>query len=100
MRYDVIIVGAGFAGAVVAERLAARNKKVLILESRNHIGGNAFDYDQDGILIHKYGPHIFHTNSEKVTNISASLRNGMITITVCLATSKTKSFRSRSILHP
>ncbi len=66
MRYDVIIVGAGFAGAVVAERLAARNKKVLILESRNHIGGNAFDYDQDGILIHKYGPHIFHTNSEKV----------------------------------
>ena len=66
MRYDVIIVGAGFAGAVVAERLAARNKKVLILESRNHIGGNAFDYDQDGILIHNYGPHIFHTNSEKV----------------------------------
>ena len=66
MRYDTIIVGAGFAGAVVAERLAAKNKKVLILERRNHIGGNAYDYKQDDILIHKYGPHIFHTNSDKV----------------------------------
>ncbi len=66
MRYDTIIVGAGFAGAVVAERLAAKNKKVLILERRNHIGGNAYDYEQDDILIHKYGPHIFHTNSDKV----------------------------------
>ncbi len=68
MKYDYLIVGAGFAGAVAAERLASQhNKKVLIVEKRNHIGGNAYDeYDKHGILIHKYGPHIFHTNSKKV----------------------------------
>ena len=68
MKYDYIIVGAGFAGAVAAERLASQyNKKILIVEKRNHIGGNAYDeYDEHGILIHKYGPHIFHTNSIKV----------------------------------
>ena len=64
--YDAIIVGAGFAGATVAERLASRNKKVLIIDKRNHIGGNAYDYEKDGILIHQYGPHIFHTNSKEV----------------------------------
>lgn len=66
--YDYLIVGAGFAGAVFAERIASQlNKKVLIVEKRNHIGGNAYDeYDEHGILIHKYGPHIFHTNSEEV----------------------------------
>lgn len=68
MKYDYLIVGAGFTGAVTAERLATRhNKKVLIVEKRNHIGGNAYDeYDEHGILVHKYGPHIFHTNSKKV----------------------------------
>ena len=66
--YDYVIVGAGFAGCVLAERLAAvANKKVLILDKRNHIGGNAYDhYDETGILVHKYGPHIFHTNSKEV----------------------------------
>ncbi|MGP1433817.1 MAG: UDP-galactopyranose mutase [Catonella sp.] len=65
--YDVIIVGAGYAGAVSARRLADKGKKVLILEKRNHIGGNAFDEPDDyGILIHTYGPHIFHTNSKDV----------------------------------
>ena len=66
--FDYLIVGAGFAGSVLAERLATRsNKKVLILDKRNHIGGNAYDhYNEDGILIHKYGPHIFHTNSKDV----------------------------------
>lgn len=66
--YDYIIVGAGFAGAVTAERLASQhNKKILIVEKRNHIGGNAFDeYDENGILVHRYGPHIFHTNSKDV----------------------------------
>ncbi|MGA9649165.1 UDP-galactopyranose mutase [Pedobacter sp.] len=65
--YDYLIVGAGFAGSVLAERLASEGNKVLILDKRNHIGGNAFDYyDEAGILIHKYGPHIFHTNSKEV----------------------------------
>ena len=64
--YDAIIIGAGFAGSTVAERLAANNKHVLIIDKRDHIGGNAYDYEKDGILIHKYGPHIFHTKSKLV----------------------------------
>ncbi|RYD96492.1 MAG: UDP-galactopyranose mutase [Sphingobacteriales bacterium] len=66
--YDYLIVGCGFAGAVLAERLAAvANKKVLIIDKRSHIGGNAYDYyDEHGILVHKYGPHIFHTNSKEI----------------------------------
>lgn len=66
--FDYLIVGAGFAGCVLAERLASRSgKKILLVDKRNHIGGNAFDfYNKDGILIHKYGPHIFHTNSKEV----------------------------------
>ena len=65
--YDYIIIGSGFAGAVVAEGVAAKGKKVLIIEKRPHIGGNCYDEnDEYGILIHKYGPHIFHTNSEEV----------------------------------
>ena len=68
MKYDYLIVGAGFAGSVMAERLASQlNKKVLVVEKRNHIAGNAFDeYDKHGILVHRYGPHIFHTNSKEV----------------------------------
>jgi UDP-galactopyranose mutase len=65
--FDYLIVGAGFAGAVLAERLANNGKKVLILDKRPHIGGNAFDqFDAAGVLIHPYGPHIFHTNSLEV----------------------------------
>ena len=66
--YDWLVVGAGFAGSVIAERLASqRNEKVLIIDRRPHIGGNAYDcYNDDGILIHRYGPHIFHTNSQAV----------------------------------
>ena len=66
--FDYLIVGAGFAGSVLAERLATRsNKKVLIVDKRNHIAGNAYDhYNEEGILVHKYGPHIFHTNSKDV----------------------------------
>lgn len=65
--YDYIIIGAGFAGAVVAQKMAEKGKKVLILEKRDHIGGNCYDEnDEHGILIHKYGPHIFHTNSKEV----------------------------------
>ena len=67
-RYDVMIVGAGFAGAVMAERLAAgSNKKVLVIDRRPHIAGNAYDRrDRAGVLIHQYGPHIFHTNSQEI----------------------------------
>lgn len=66
--FDYLIVGAGYAGSVLAERLArGSGKKVLLIDRRPHIGGNAYDcYDESGILIHKYGPHIFHTNSREV----------------------------------
>ena len=66
--FDYLVVGAGFAGSVLAERLAAGSgKKVLICDKRPHIGGNAYDhYNDAGILVHKYGPHIFHTNSREV----------------------------------
>jgi UDP-galactopyranose mutase len=66
--FDYIIVGAGFAGSVMAERIAnVLNKKVLVIERRNHIGGNCYDYpDKHGILVHKYGPHIFHTELKHV----------------------------------
>jgi UDP-galactopyranose mutase len=66
--FDYLIVGAGFAGSVLAERLAnIEGKKILIIDKRNHIAGNAYDhYNADGILVHKYGPHIFHTNSREV----------------------------------
>src|SRR5215203_5496538 len=68
--FDYLIVGAGFAGSVIAERLANdADRKVLIIDKRPHIGGNAYDeYDDAGVLIHRYGPHIFHTNSADVWN--------------------------------
>lgn len=66
--FDHLVVGAGFAGAVMAERLASQlGRKVLVVDRRPHIGGNAYDrYDDAGVLIHPYGPHIFHTNSAEV----------------------------------
>ncbi len=67
MSIDFLIVGAGYAGSVMAERLAHHGKKILLIDRRSHIGGNAYDeYDSHGILIHRYGPHIFHTNSKKI----------------------------------
>lgn len=66
--FDWMIVGAGFAGSVLAERLASqRGERVLVVDRRHHIAGNAYDrYNDDGLLIHKYGPHIFHTNSQAI----------------------------------
>lgn len=67
MGYDFLVVGAGFAGSVCAERLAKSGKRVLVIDRRPHIGGNAYDeLDMNGILIHVYGPHIFHTNNKLV----------------------------------
>ncbi|WP_375399022.1 UDP-galactopyranose mutase [uncultured Sphingomonas sp.] len=69
-HYDIMVVGAGFAGAVMAERLAAGSgKKVLVVDRRPHVAGNAFDrLDAAGILFHQYGPHIFHTNSHDIVD--------------------------------
>lgn len=68
--YDYLVVGAGFAGSVMAERLACDGeKRVLVIDRRDHIGGNAYDHhDEAGILVHRYGPHIFHTNSRDIVD--------------------------------
>ncbi len=67
MKYDVIVIGAGYAGSISAHKFASDGKKVLIIERRNHIGGNMYDYiDENGVRYHKYGPHIFHTVNDKV----------------------------------
>lgn len=68
--YDWLIVGAGFAGSVLAERIATqRNETVLMIDRRPHIGGNAYDHlDEAGVMIHRYGPHIFHTNAQSVVD--------------------------------
>ena len=69
-KFDFLIVGAGFAGAVLAERIASQlGKSCLIVEKRHHIGGNAYDhYDAAGILVHDYGPHYFRTNSQRIVD--------------------------------
>src|SRR3712207_8502102 len=68
--YDTLVVGAGYAGSVMAERLATQlGHRVLVIDRRDHIAGNAYDYfDEHGVQVHKYGPHIFHTNSQKVVD--------------------------------
>lgn len=69
MNVDVLVVGAGFAGSVIAERCAAAGHQVLLIDKRKHIGGNAYDEpDASGLLIHRYGPHIFHTNAPVVAD--------------------------------
>ena len=67
MNYDIVIAGCGFTGAVIAFKSAMEGKRVLIVEKRNHIAGNMYDYiDEAGICVQKYGPHSFHTNNEEV----------------------------------
>ncbi len=69
-RFDYLVVGAGFSGSVIAERIASQmGKRVLLIDKRDHVAGNAYDYvNADGLLVHKYGPHIFHTNSDVVVS--------------------------------
>lgn len=64
--YDFVIVGAGFYGAICAHELTKAGKSVLVLEKRNHIGGNCYTHNIDGVHVHEYGPHIFHTNDQKI----------------------------------
>mgnify|MGYP001799227854 FL=1 len=68
MKFDWLIIGAGYSACVLAERIATQmEQRVLIVEKRSHIGGNAYDYyNEHGHLVHKYGPHIFHTKSKPV----------------------------------
>ena len=76
--FDSVIIGAGVAGCVAARDLAESGRKVLVLEQRDHIGGNCYDEkDEHGILIHKYGPHISIQRSRKRMTISPVLRTGM-----------------------
>ena len=65
-KYDFLIVGAGLFGSVFAYEASKKGKKCLVIDKRNHIGGNMYDYEKDGILIHKYGSHIFRTSKENV----------------------------------
>ncbi len=66
MKYDYLIVGSGISGIVLAERLASIGKKILIIDKKDHIGGACYDYKCEGILVQKYGPHIFNTKSKRV----------------------------------
>lgn len=66
MKYDYLIVGAGLFGSTCAYELNKKGKKVLVLERRNHIGGNIYTENNNGIHVHKYGAHIFHTNDKRV----------------------------------
>ena len=68
MKYDYIVVGAGFFGSIFAYEANKRGKKVKVIEKRNHVGGNAYCENVEGINVHKYGAHIFHTDNEEIWN--------------------------------
>ena len=78
--FNYIVVGAGFTGSVIAERIAnVLNQKVLIIEKRNHIGGNCYDYkDENNIIVHKYGPHLFHTDYKEVFDYLSNFTDWII----------------------
>ncbi len=76
MKQNILIVGAGFAGSVCAERLAKAGHSILLIDRRSHIAGNAYDeYNEHGVLIHRYGPHIFHTNSHRIFKYLSQFTN-------------------------
>ena len=68
MIYDYLIVGAGFFGSIFAHEAKKRNKKCLVIDKRPHIAGNCYTENTLGINVHRYGPHLFHTSSEKIWN--------------------------------
>ena len=79
--FDFIIIGAGLTGCILAEQLAHTGKRVLIIEKKQHIGGTCYDYyNEYGVLVHKYGPHIFNTESEKVWKYINQFTDFRITI--------------------
>lgn len=72
-EYDFLVVGAGLFGATFACMAKQHGKKCLVIDKRSHLGGNVYCEDAEGITVHKYGPHIFHTHDEKVWNLSTGL---------------------------
>ena len=91
-NYDIIVVGCGLSGAVVARHFAEKGKKVCIWERRDHIAGNMFDYcDEHGILVHKYGPHIFHAQNKKLYEYMCRFTKWSAFDLVCMANFKGKT---------
>jgi len=66
MKYDYLVVGAGLFGSVFAREMTDRGAKILVIDRRNHIGGNCYTHNRNGIHVHQYGPHIFNTGSDKI----------------------------------
>lgn len=90
-RYDFVVVGSGLTGSVVARKLAESNKKVLIIEKRSHIGGNVYDeYDENGVLVQRYGVHVFHTDKEDVFSFLSKFTSWNNYAITCLANIKDK----------
>lgn len=86
MLFDIVVVGCGFAGSILARKFAEENKKVLVVDRRSHIAGNMYDYvDEQGIRVQKYGPHVFHTNSEEAYNYITQWCNPIPYSTKCEA---------------
>ncbi len=100
--FDTLVVGAGFAGSVLAERLASVcGQRVLVVDKRPHIGGNAYDrHDDAGILIHPYGPHIFHTNSADIFEYLSQFTEWRPTSIASSPASTASSCRCRSTSTP
>ena len=96
MDYDVLIVGAGFAGSTLAQKFSEDGKKVLVIDKREHIGGNMYEeLRNNGVRIHKYGPHIFHTNDKEVLDYLKRF-SGFTTKTALQKPTLSRSKRTKS----
>ena len=76
--YDYLIVGAGLSGAVFAHEATKRGKKVKVIDKRNHLGGNIYCEEVEGIQVHRYGAHIFHTSNQRIIDVQRSLEAGQV----------------------